>query len=86
MADVDKAIGNTIRCRQFQSNGVGICIRFGLQTIMRIKFEVLSLKEMGSDIGFVIGIDLGVISREVLQELYLSTLLISSNLNLLALK
>ena len=40
-----------------------------LQTIMRVKRQILGLKERGSDIRFVLGIDLGGTSREVLTEL-----------------
>jgi HKD family nuclease len=41
----------------------------GLQTIMRIKDQVLDLRRIGSDIRFVLGIDLGGTSQEVLKEL-----------------
>jgi len=41
----------------------------GLQTIMRVKRQVLELKENGVDIRFVFGIDLGGTSQEVLKEL-----------------
>ena len=41
----------------------------GLQTIMRIKAQALELKASGSDIRFVLGIDLGGTSQEVLKEL-----------------
>ena len=40
-----------------------------VQTIMRVKRQILGLKESGSDIRFVLGIDLGGTSREVLAEL-----------------
>lgn len=40
----------------------------GLQTIMRIKEEVVALREAGSEILFVLGIDLGGTSQEVLEE------------------
>jgi hypothetical protein len=40
----------------------------GLQTIMRIKDQVLDLREKGSEIRFVLGIDLGGTSQEVLKE------------------
>lgn len=40
-----------------------------LQTIMRIKPTALTLKAEGSEIRFVVGIDLGGTSQEVLQEL-----------------
>ena len=40
-----------------------------VQTIMRVKRQVLGLKGSGSDIRFVLGIDLGGTSREVLAEL-----------------
>ncbi|HBG91844.1 MAG: hypothetical protein A2X54_07115 [Nitrospirae bacterium GWF2_44_13] len=40
-----------------------------LQTIMRIKPTALTLKAEGSDIRFVVGIDLGGTSQEVLHEL-----------------
>lgn len=39
-----------------------------LQTIMRLKQQVLDLKRNGVDIRFVLGIDLGGTSQEVLQE------------------
>jgi HKD family nuclease len=41
----------------------------GLQTIMRIKAQVSELKNRGAEIRFVVGIDLGGTSQEVLQEL-----------------
>jgi hypothetical protein len=41
----------------------------GLQTIMRIRDQVLNLKEKGSEIRFVLGIDLRGTSQEVLKEL-----------------
>ena len=40
-----------------------------VQTIMRVKGQILGLKGTGSDIRFVFGIDLGGTSREVLAEL-----------------
>lgn len=40
-----------------------------LQTIMRVKHQVLILKESGVDLRFVLGIDLGGTSQEVLKEL-----------------
>lgn len=40
-----------------------------VQTIMRVKGQILGLKGTGSDIRFVLGIDLGGTSREVLAEL-----------------
>lgn len=40
-----------------------------VQTIMRVKRQILGLKGTGSDIRFVLGIDLGGTSREVLAEL-----------------
>lgn len=41
----------------------------GLQTIMRVKEQVSALGDRGSDIRFVLGIDLGGTSKEVLEEL-----------------
>jgi HKD family nuclease len=41
----------------------------GLQTILRIKDQVLDLKEKGSDVRLILGIDLGGTSQEVLNEL-----------------
>lgn len=41
----------------------------GLQTIIRLKDKVLSLNKEGSDVRFVLGIDLGGTSQEVLEEL-----------------
>jgi hypothetical protein len=41
----------------------------GLQTIMRLKAHVSDLRNKGAEILFVIGIDLGGTSQEVLQEL-----------------
>src|SRR4030042_3087652 len=41
----------------------------GLQTIIRLKDQVLSLNKDGADVRFVLGIDLGGTSQEVLQEL-----------------
>ena len=40
-----------------------------LQTIMRLKQQILDLKGNGIDIRFVLGIDLGGTSQEVLQEI-----------------
>jgi HKD family nuclease len=40
-----------------------------VQTIMRLKQQVLELKENGVDIRFVLGIDLGGTSQEVLKEI-----------------
>jgi hypothetical protein len=41
----------------------------GLQTVMRVKHQVLGLRESGIDIRFVLGIDLDGTSQEVLREL-----------------
>jgi len=41
----------------------------GLQTIIRIKHQILELKGAGSDVRFILGIDLGGTSQEVLKEL-----------------
>jgi HKD family nuclease len=41
----------------------------GLQTVLRIKDQVLDLQRKGGDIRFVLGIDLGGTSQEVLNEL-----------------
>lgn len=41
----------------------------GLQTVIRIKEQVLELRESGTDVQFVVGIDLGGTSQEVLKEL-----------------
>jgi len=41
----------------------------GLQTVIRIKEQVLELRESGADITFVLGIDMGGTSQEVLIEL-----------------
>jgi hypothetical protein len=41
----------------------------GLQTVMRVKHQVLELKENRADLRFVIGVDLGGTSQEVLKEL-----------------
>ena len=40
-----------------------------LQTIMRIKHQVVDLKANGADISFILGIDLNGTSQEVLNEL-----------------
>jgi len=40
-----------------------------LQTIMRVKHQITALKDDGADIRFVLGIDLGGTSQEVLKEL-----------------
>ncbi|MFA7465175.1 MAG: phospholipase D-like domain-containing protein [Syntrophales bacterium] len=40
-----------------------------LQTVMRLKTQVLNLSSAGSDVRFVIGIDMGGTSQEVLREL-----------------
>ncbi len=41
----------------------------GLQTIMRLKAHVSDLRDRGAEILFVVGIDMGGTSQEVLQEL-----------------
>jgi HKD family nuclease len=41
----------------------------GLQTLMRLKAHVSDLRHKGAEILFVVGIDLGGTSQEVLQEL-----------------
>ena len=41
----------------------------GLQTIMRVKNQILNLKTRGCDVRLVLGIDLGGTSHEVLEEL-----------------
>jgi len=41
----------------------------GLQTIMRVKHQVVALKDEGVDVRFVLGIDLWGTSQEVLREL-----------------
>lgn len=41
-----------------------------LQTIIRLKNPILCLKETGSSVRFVLGIDMGGTSQEVLKEIY----------------
>ena len=41
----------------------------GLQTIMRLKSQVADLRASGTDIRFILGIDLNGTSQEVLKEL-----------------
>jgi len=41
----------------------------GIQTLMRMKDQVIALREKPSDVRFVIGIDLGGTSQDVLREL-----------------
>ncbi|WP_171351393.1 phospholipase D-like domain-containing protein [Vibrio kanaloae] len=40
-----------------------------LQTLIRLKYQVLNLKRQGSKVRFIVGIDLGGTSQEVLREL-----------------
>lgn len=40
-----------------------------LQTIMRIKHQVVALREKGTDVRFILGVDFGGTSQEVLREL-----------------
>ena len=41
----------------------------GLQTIMRVKHQLIALMSSGTDIRFILGVDLNGTSREVLKEL-----------------
>lgn len=73
IAQPDNQLGNVLS-NMLDANPPASSIVFvsafvSLQTIMRLKRQILGLKERGSDIRFVLGIDLGGTSREVLAEL-----------------
>ena len=73
IAQPDNQLGNVLS-NMLDANPPASSIIFvsafvSLQTIMRLKRQILGLKERGSDIRFVLGIDLGGTSREVLAEL-----------------
>ena len=73
IAQPDNQLGNVLS-KMLDANPPASSIIFvsafvSLQTIMRVKRQILGLKERGSDIRFVLGIDLGGTSREVLAEL-----------------
>ena len=73
IAQPDDQLGNVLS-NMLDANPPASSIIFvsafvSLQTIMRVKRQILGLKERGSDIRFVLGIDLDGTSREVLAEL-----------------
>ena len=73
IAQPDTQLGNVLS-NMLDANPPASSIVFvsafvSVQTIMRVKRQILGLKESGSDIRFVLGIDLGGTSREVLAEL-----------------
>ena len=70
IAQPDTQLGNVLS-NMLDANPPASSIIFvsafvSVQTIMRVKRQILGLKESGSDIRFVLGIDLGGTSREVL--------------------
>ena len=72
IAQPDTQLGNVLS-NMLDANPPASSIIFvsafvSLQTTMRVKRQILGLKESGSDIRFVLGIDLGGTSREVLAE------------------
>ena len=73
IAQPDTQLGNVLS-NMLDANPPASSIIFvsafvSVQTTMRMKRQILGLKESGSDIRFVLGIDLGGTSREVLAEL-----------------
>ena len=73
IAQPDNQLGNVLS-NMLDANPPASSIVFvsafvSFQTIMRVKWQILGLKGTGSDIRFVLGIDLGGTSREVLTEL-----------------
>ena len=73
IAQPDNQLGNVLS-NMLDANPPASSIVFvsafvSIQTIMRVKGQILRLKGTGSDIRFVLGIDLDGTSREVLAEL-----------------
>ena len=69
----DSQLGNVLS-KMLDANPPASSIVFvsafaSLQTVMRLRRQILELKESGSDIRLVLGIDLGGTSQEVLAEL-----------------
>ena len=63
------ALSNMLDAHPPASSIVFVSAFVSVQAVMRVKRQILKLKEYGSDIRFVLGIDLGGTSREVLAEL-----------------
>ena len=62
-------LSTMLDCETPASRIVFVSAFVGLQPIMRIKHQILSLRSSGTDIRFVVGIDLNGTSQEVLKEL-----------------
>lgn len=62
------ALSDMLDAAPLTSRIVFVSAFVSIQTIMRIKQQVLGLKKNGADIRFVFGIDLGGTSQEVLKE------------------
>ena len=73
IAQPDNSLGtvlsNMLDAKPPASSLVFVSAFVSVQAVMRVKRPILKLKECGSDIRFVLGIDLGGTSREVLAEL-----------------
>ena len=64
-----RILSNMLDANPSASRIVFVSAFVSLQTIMRLKQQILDLKGNGVDIRFVLGIDLGGTSQEVLQEI-----------------
>ena len=64
-----QAISEMLDVRPQANRVVFVSAFVGLQTIMRLKQQVNELKSSGTEIRFVVGIDLGGTSQEVLREI-----------------
>lgn len=62
-------LSNMLDAQPPASSIVFVSAFVSVQAVMRVKRQILLLKEYGSNIRFVLGIDLGGTSREVLAEL-----------------
>lgn len=63
------ALSNMLDAHPPASSIIFVSAFVSVQAVMRVKRQILQLKEYGSDIRFVLGIDLGGTSHEVLAEL-----------------
>jgi HKD family nuclease len=68
-AQLGKVLSDMLDVEPSATGIVFVSAFVGLQTVMRVKHQVLQLKESGVAVRFVIGIDLGGTSQEVLKEL-----------------
>jgi HKD family nuclease len=68
-AQLGKALSEMLDAEPSAIRIVCVSAFVSLQTIMRMKHQVLELKESGVSLSFVLGIDLGGTSQEVLKEL-----------------